>query len=59
MWLPNLIKTYLIDNPHRVQMTLVPDANKSKDLQDAEKARLAAIAASLTEAEKAQIIAQT
>ncbi|WP_298144672.1 insulinase family protein [uncultured Acinetobacter sp.] len=59
MWLPNLINTYLIDNPHRVQMTLVPDAHKSKDLQDAEKARLAAIAASLTEAEKAQIIAQT
>ncbi len=21
MWLSNLIKTYLIDNPHRVQMT--------------------------------------
>jgi presequence protease len=59
MWLPGLIQTHLIDNPHRVQMTLVPDANKSKAENDAEKARLAAIGASLTEEQKAEIIAQT
>ena len=59
MWLSNLIKTYLIDNPHRVQMTLVPDANKSAVEAAAEKARLAEIGAQLTEAEKAEIEAQT
>ncbi len=48
MWLSNLIKTYLIDNPHRVQMTLVPDANKSAVEAAAEKARLAEIGAQLT-----------
>ena len=59
MWLSNLIKTYLIDNPHRVQMTLVPDANKSAVEAAAEKARLAEIGAQLTGAEKAEIEAQT
>ena len=29
MWLSNLIQTYLIDNPHRVRMTLIPDQNIS------------------------------
>lgn len=59
MWLSNLIKTHLIDNPHRVQMTLAPDANKSAVEAAAEKARLAAIGAQLTDAEKAEIQAQT
>lgn len=59
MWLSNLIKEHLIDNPHRVQMTLVPDATKSAKEAEDEKARLAAIGAKLTEAEKAKIIAQT
>lgn len=59
MWLPNLIKTHLIDNPHRVQMTLVPDANKSKLEAEAEKQRLADIGARLTDAEKAEIVRQT
>ena len=59
MWLSNLIKEHLIDNPHRVQMTLVPDATKSAKEAEDEKARLAAIGAKLTEADKAEIIAQT
>lgn len=59
MWLPNLIKTHLIDNPHRVQMTLVPDANKSKLETEAEKQRLADIGARLTDDEKAEIVRQT
>lgn len=37
MWLSNLIQTHLLDNPHRVQMTLVPDATKSAKEQEAEK----------------------
>lgn len=59
MWISNLIKTHLIDNPHRVQLTLVPDATKSAKEAEAEKARLAEIGANLTEADKAEIIRQT
>ncbi|RKG45850.1 MULTISPECIES: insulinase family protein [Acinetobacter] len=59
MWLSNLIKTHLIDNQHRVQMTLVPDAEKSAKEAEAEKARLAAIGAQLTDEQKAEILAQT
>ncbi|QIC70312.1 insulinase family protein [Acinetobacter indicus] len=59
MWLSQLIQQHLIDNPHRVQMTLVPDASKSAKDAEAEKARLAEIGAQLTEAQKAEIIAQT
>jgi Zn-dependent M16 (insulinase) family peptidase len=59
MWLSNLIKQYLLDNPHRVQMILVPDATKSAKEAEAEKARLAAIGAQLTEEQKAAIIQQT
>ena len=59
MWLSNLIKTHLIDNPHRVQLTLVPDATKSAKEAEAEKARLAEIGANLTEADKAEIVKQT
>ena len=59
MWLSNLIQTYLLDNPHRVQLTLIPDAEKSAKEAEAEKARLAEIGQKLTEEDKAQIIAQS
>lgn len=59
MWLSQLIQTHLIDNPHRVQMTLVPDAEKSAKDAALEKARLAEIGAQLTDEQKAEIIAQT
>ena len=59
MWLSNLIQEYLLDNPHRVQLTLVPDAEKNAVEAAAEKARLAEIGAQLTEEQKAEIIAQT
>ncbi|MCU4638855.1 insulinase family protein [Acinetobacter courvalinii] len=59
MWLSNLIQTHLLDNPHRVQMTLVPDATKSLKEQQAEQARLAEIAATLTDAQKIEIEEKT
>ena len=59
MWLSNLIQTYLLDNPHRVQLTLVPDANKSAEEQQQEQARLDQIEANLTDADRAEIIANT
>ena len=59
MWLSNLIQTHLLDNPHRVQMTLVPDATKSVKEQQAEQARLAEITANLTEDQKIEIQQKT
>ncbi|WP_273779134.1 insulinase family protein [Acinetobacter sp. GSS19] len=59
MWLSSLINTHLLDNPHRVQMTLVPDATKSAQEQQAEQARLAEIAAGLTDEQRAEIVEQT
>ncbi len=58
MWLSHLIQTHLIDNPHRVQMTMRPDAQKTTQLQQAEQAQLDAIAATLDDAKKADIYAQ-
>ena len=59
MWLSNLIQIHLLDNPHRVQMTLVPDATKSVKEQQAEQARLAEITAHLTEDQKIEIQEKT
>ncbi|MCH7332954.1 insulinase family protein [Acinetobacter modestus] len=59
MWLSNLIQTHLLDNPHRVQMTLVPDATKSVKEQQAEQARLAEITSNLTEDQKIEIQQKT
>ncbi|WP_201533430.1 insulinase family protein [Psychrobacter ciconiae] len=57
-WLPNLIKTYLIDNPHRVRVTLKPDSQKSAKLAAAEQERLDAIAKNLDDDAKAKLRAQ-
>ncbi|WP_296405904.1 insulinase family protein, partial [Psychrobacter sp.] len=54
-WLPGLLQKHLIHNPHRVRVTLVPDATKSAKLAEAEQARLDAIEATLTEADKQSI----
>lgn len=51
-WLPSLLKEHLIDNPHRVRLSLVPDSNKGKQEAQAEQARLDAIEQSLTEEDK-------
>jgi len=59
MWLSSLIQTYLLDNPHRVQLTLVPDAEKSLKDEQAEKARLAKLAETLSEADRKQILENT
>ena len=54
-WLPGLLQKHLIDNPHRVRVALVPDATKSAKLAEAEQARLDAIEATLTEADKQKL----
>lgn len=57
MWLPQLIQQHLLDNPHRVRLTLTPDPDKTSREQATEQARLDAVAASLDEAKRAELIA--
>lgn len=58
-FIKNLIKTWLLDNTHRVRLIMKPDAQLHERIQRAETNRLAAIKAQLTEAEKQYIIQQT
>ncbi len=51
-WLPNLIKTHLLDNNHRVRVTLAPDSEKSARLAAAEQVRLDTIAMDMTADDK-------
>src|SRR5690606_2763362 len=57
---PNFIKQQvrklLLDNPHRVRLSLVPDAAINERKERAEKERLAAIKADLSVTEKQAII---
>ncbi|TEU30543.1 insulinase family protein [Alkanindiges illinoisensis] len=57
-WLPQLIRQYLIDNPHRVRLTLKPDPEKSARDQAAEQARLDAVAQQLDDDKRQQLIEQ-
>ncbi len=56
-WVQSLIKTYLIDNPHRVRLTLSPDKDKAQRLVDEEQAQLRELAEKLSEEDK-QILRQ-
>ncbi|MDX9991225.1 MAG: insulinase family protein [Anaerolineales bacterium] len=53
----NLIKKYLLDNPHRSSLQLVPDPEQGKRQEAAEAARLAQVKANLTPAQIEAIIA--
>ena len=54
----NLIKAELLDNTHRGLLTVVPDAELEEMKRKKELERLAKVEASLTEAEKARIVAE-
>ncbi|BCE01694.1 insulinase family protein [Marinicellulosiphila megalodicopiae] len=58
-YIPSLITSLLIDNPHRVTLTLIPDANMSDQKQALEKAQLQKIQDALTDADKQNIIKKT
>ncbi|WP_201616243.1 insulinase family protein [Psychrobacter urativorans] len=51
-WLPSLIKHHLLDNNHRVRVTLTPDSEKSARIAAAEQVRLDTIAMDLTADDK-------
>lgn len=48
-FIANLIRQYLLNNPHRVRLTLVPDDKKSENLAKQEQAKLDKIAQDLTD----------
>jgi presequence protease len=52
------VRKLLLDNTHRVRLSLVPDAEMNARKEAAEAQRLEAIKAKLTDAQKATIIAQ-
>jgi Zn-dependent M16 (insulinase) family peptidase len=54
----NLIRSQLLDNPHRALLTVIPDPTLEERERKAELDRLAAIESKLTEAEKARIVAE-
>jgi Zn-dependent M16 (insulinase) family peptidase len=55
----DLIQTYLLDNTHRVTLLLEPDTTLNQRKEAAEKEKLAAIKAKMSEAELEEIIANT
>ncbi len=57
-FLGDAINAWLINNPHRVRLTLTPDATLNDAKETAEKKQLSKIAAALTEQEKQHIIDQ-
>ncbi|MCH9691653.1 MAG: insulinase family protein [Gammaproteobacteria bacterium] len=58
-FIANAARKLLLQNQHRVRLVLTPDNHLSARAEDAEKARLAAIKAALTQGEKQQIIQTT
>ncbi|MDT8451742.1 MAG: insulinase family protein [Gammaproteobacteria bacterium] len=55
-FIKRLVKEYLLDNQHRVRLTLRPDTELSARKEQAEKQRLASIKASLSDDDKQRII---
>ncbi|HAS51521.1 MAG TPA: peptidase M16 [Gammaproteobacteria bacterium] len=57
-FIPQLVRQLLLDNPHRVRLTMAPDAELSAKQAAAERERLAAIRASLTAADHTWLMEQ-
>jgi hypothetical protein len=55
-FIPNLVRSLLLDNPHRVRLSLKPDTQLAARRDTAEAARLAAIKAGLSDAQKQHIV---
>ncbi len=58
LYLPRLLKHYLIDNHHRVQIIMSPDSELEKKEIEEETAKLETIAQGLSEEQKKRIILQ-
>ena len=55
-YIPNLVRDWLIHNPHRVRLTLRPDPDLSERKEAAEAARLAEIKTGLSESDSQKLI---
>lgn len=55
-FIKNLVKSSLIDNPHRVRLTMVPDTKLTEEKQKQQAAKLAKIKSQLTDDDKSNII---
>ncbi|HHJ36073.1 MAG TPA: peptidase M16 [Gammaproteobacteria bacterium] len=55
-FIKNLVRDLLLDNQHRVRLTLRPDENLSQRKEQAEKAHLAAIKSALSDDEKETVV---
>src|SRR5690606_19266652 len=58
-FIQQLVRELLLDNPHRVRLTLRPDTQINARKQAAEVRRLAELKAQLTDADKQAIVART
>lgn len=58
-FIKNLVSDLLINNQHRVRLTLRPDAELSQRKEEAEKYRLSLIKASMTDDDKKAVITKT
>ena len=57
-FIKNLVRELLLDNQHRVRLTLRPDENLSQRKEQAEKAHLATIKSALNDEDRQQVIRQ-
>lgn len=57
-FIQKLVRSLLLDNPHRVTLTLSPDSSISKRRAEAERKRLDAMKANLSEEEALRIVQQ-
>lgn len=55
-FIKHLVKEKLLNNPHRVRLTLRPDPGLNAQRTEAEKARLAGLKARMNEAQKAAVV---
>ncbi len=55
-YIKQLVRELLLDNPHRVRLTMKPDTELSKHKEEAEHARLTKMKAAMSDDDKAQVI---
>ncbi len=57
-FIPNLVRSLLLDNPHRVRLVMAADTNLAAQELAEEQAKLEALKAAMNDEEKAKVIAQ-
>lgn len=57
-FIPQLVRELLLDNPHRITLTVRPDNTQSQRAKAAEAERLATIKSRLSDADKQQLVQQ-